>query len=711
MSDPVENVRDEALLGRFAERADREALGALVERYRDAVYDLAFRILRSESDAADATQAAFLSVLRSAKRFRGTASVRTWLYRIALNEALKLRTIRERRRRMERPISDSRPATADSERERWLAALDLEVDALPEAYRLPVLLHYYRGLSYDEAANVLECAPGTVGSRLATARERLRERLAPLGLAAAVPDLDRALRAIPASAAPPALKGSLVSLITTAVAPPAPVSFPSWATLGAVGVASAVALVALWPRGEPDLAGTVEGDAIAAPAPETSRHGDLSPETLSKLRSLGYVDQRRSGQASDESPAEAATHDLRITGVVYDRASGLPVPQVTVQLFPIWPAGPSVASIRRAVTDDAGAYSLAAIGEGPALYLVEVDPGNAYQTVAQGVLLEAQGESVERVDFAVSPGSLEEYRRLRSGLSRKLLVSVRDAARRDRTASISGTVSREDGRPAEQSVWIQLVDAGGAYWNAYRFEVYDPETGEFLVAPVPAGRFRLEATTYRDGHAILEGLEVHEGQAISGLRVVARTGEATIEGRVVDSQGRPLAGVLLASVPDALADAEGGRLPTTSSARSDLDGQFTLAHVGPPGEAVRLVLEAAGFRSSTVKGIAAGATGLILTLERIPGVRGRIVLLPDRSAVTGPVDVQILPLSPAGPARRLTLPFSPETKHLDDGRFALALDAAGSFEIRIKVAGRAEVVLPPVIVGEEEVDLREIAVE
>jgi RNA polymerase sigma-70 factor, ECF subfamily len=186
--------RDEALLARFATHGDRDAAGVLVERHQRAAYDLAFRILRVESDAADATQSAFLNLLRGAARFREGAALRTWLYRIVVNEALKLRAARERRTTVESPI-DETFAAPSPDRDRLLAALDREVDALDDAHRLPILLHYYRGLGYDEAASVLGCAPGTVGSRLAAAREKLRARLAALGVVVAVPDLESSLRA------------------------------------------------------------------------------------------------------------------------------------------------------------------------------------------------------------------------------------------------------------------------------------------------------------------------------------------------------------------------------------------------------------------------------------------------------------------------------------------------------------------------------------
>jgi RNA polymerase sigma-70 factor (ECF subfamily) len=174
---------------------DEVAFEALVRREGPRLLAVARRLLRSEDDARDAVQDAFVSALRSLPGFSGRCQVSTWLHRITVNAALmKLRT---RRRKPEDPIEDLLPRfledghharhphewrdTAEAllasheDREFVRAA----IDRLPESYRTVLLLRDIEELDTAEAAEALGVSDNVVKVRLHRARQALRTLLAP----------------------------------------------------------------------------------------------------------------------------------------------------------------------------------------------------------------------------------------------------------------------------------------------------------------------------------------------------------------------------------------------------------------------------------------------------------------------------------------------------------------------------------------------------
>lgn len=169
-----------------ARRGDRAAFGKLVRRYQRRVYGAAFRIAGNHDDARDVAQEAFVRAFRGIGSFDGRADFFTWLYRIVVNTALNQR--RRVKRRAERPLEEEilpeplqRRADGDPARElelkRLLRRVHRAVDALSEGQRAAVVLVLMEGMSYREAAEVLECSEGTVGWRVHEARTRLRQAL------------------------------------------------------------------------------------------------------------------------------------------------------------------------------------------------------------------------------------------------------------------------------------------------------------------------------------------------------------------------------------------------------------------------------------------------------------------------------------------------------------------------------------------------------
>jgi RNA polymerase sigma factor (sigma-70 family) len=165
------------------------------------VLNVCRRVLRREHDAEDAFQATFLTLARKAGAIRKRASLGGWLYQVAYRIALRAAAAPRPRPLPDEPLPD--PATPEPvcgllHRE-WRSALDEEVGRLPARYRVPFILCHLEGQTTAAAARVLGCPPGTVGTRLARARDLLRRRLARRGLG-----LPALALTPPAGAAPPA---------------------------------------------------------------------------------------------------------------------------------------------------------------------------------------------------------------------------------------------------------------------------------------------------------------------------------------------------------------------------------------------------------------------------------------------------------------------------------------------------------------------------
>lgn len=182
---------DEPALIRNAQRGDLDAFNSLVLAYQDRLFNTALRILGDEDQAADATQEAFLSAFRAIKSFRG-GSFKAWLLRMVTNACYD-----ELRRQKRRPTAALEPIGDDGEEmdtPSWLAdpsmspeseveAHELEriiqhcIQALPIEFRAVVVLADIQELNYKEVAAALKKPLGTIKSRLARARLRLRECL------------------------------------------------------------------------------------------------------------------------------------------------------------------------------------------------------------------------------------------------------------------------------------------------------------------------------------------------------------------------------------------------------------------------------------------------------------------------------------------------------------------------------------------------------
>jgi len=184
----------EAELVHELQAGSETAFDWLVTHYHAPVYNLILGMLGDTSDAADGTQEVFLKAFRGIRKFRQGSSLKTWLYRIAIREALNQK--RWFKRHLQKNVSiDAEPEEGQARFEiadacgtpfEQLAAHEIQdavqgaLQQVPEAFRCAVILRDLEGLSYEEVAEVLECSVGTVKSRILRGRRALKEILEPL---------------------------------------------------------------------------------------------------------------------------------------------------------------------------------------------------------------------------------------------------------------------------------------------------------------------------------------------------------------------------------------------------------------------------------------------------------------------------------------------------------------------------------------------------
>jgi RNA polymerase sigma-70 factor (ECF subfamily) len=176
-----EELDERALIERCRTGEDA-AFAELVERYKNLVYGLVYRLVSDRSQVDDLAQEVFLKIHRGLPYFRGEARLSTWIYRIVQNVCFQERARRpapaslddpdDRRRRIDPGRPDG--AFADLElRDR----LEKAIAQLPDQYRLLIAAHYLDGVQYEALAESLDMPLGTVKTHLYRAKRRLRELL------------------------------------------------------------------------------------------------------------------------------------------------------------------------------------------------------------------------------------------------------------------------------------------------------------------------------------------------------------------------------------------------------------------------------------------------------------------------------------------------------------------------------------------------------
>ena len=171
------------------QQGDRDAFHSLFVAYRDKVFSIAvYSSGGDRSVAEDVTQQIFVKLFTAIRQFRGDSEFTTWLYRLVVNACMDER----RRRRRLLPwgttettvamsnVSDRKPQERQYARLEISEAVRNAIAELKPKFRLPILLKYIEGLSYEEIAEVMGCSKGTVASRLNRGHSQLAKRLSHL---------------------------------------------------------------------------------------------------------------------------------------------------------------------------------------------------------------------------------------------------------------------------------------------------------------------------------------------------------------------------------------------------------------------------------------------------------------------------------------------------------------------------------------------------
>jgi RNA polymerase sigma-70 factor (ECF subfamily) len=173
-------LSDERILARFVS-GDEEALGELARRYEGLLLGLCTGMLGDRALAMEAVQETWLRVIRHSRTYDGRASVKTWVYQIAMNRCRDLGRSRSASKKRERVhhdrLQDEKKAHVIPTASPVDPRLEAAVGALEEHQRETVILCYHRGLTHRQAAEVLGVPMGTIKSRLNKALEKLRESL------------------------------------------------------------------------------------------------------------------------------------------------------------------------------------------------------------------------------------------------------------------------------------------------------------------------------------------------------------------------------------------------------------------------------------------------------------------------------------------------------------------------------------------------------
>jgi RNA polymerase sigma factor (sigma-70 family) len=346
-----DEVSDAGLVDRVRQ-GDVDAYATLVERYQSAAVRLASLVTRDAAEAEDVAQNAFIKAYYALDRFRPGASFRPWLLRIVVNEARNSLSATQRRAAVHTRIAANEPVVAGghSTEESVVAdeqrtAVLLALENLRQDDRAVLAYRYLFDMSEAEMAQALDCAPGTVKSRLSRALVRLREslsRVAPLvvipinlesWLTHGLPDIASAAH----GASRPEVVGAILQHITSPVAAGgsgAPVAGKSTTqhvvTLSAAGgvVIAVVAAVGLLlstsrepppPPTQPPVAAAVTPAPPATPAPAPSGAvvygGDLTDAQRGEL-------QQRFGAAAQAFPLQVVSRSDLVATL---QAAGLPV--------------------------------------------------------------------------------------------------------------------------------------------------------------------------------------------------------------------------------------------------------------------------------------------------------------------------------------------------------------------------------------------------
>ena len=219
----VQTKKDAELIKAYAETGDEGAFAEIVSRYGAMVYSVCFRKLVNQHDAKDASQAVFMTLVKKSCHLKEKKTLACWLYAVARQTALFMARSRVRRDKRESVAAEIMNAESHSyvgshDSETILGILDEGLSALSVGQREAVILRHLQGLSEKDAAEIAECAPGTLSKRAFDGILTLRKRLVKRGCTLGVPALIGVLATESQAAIPETLIPSLLAVPKLAAA-------------------------------------------------------------------------------------------------------------------------------------------------------------------------------------------------------------------------------------------------------------------------------------------------------------------------------------------------------------------------------------------------------------------------------------------------------------------------------------------------------------
>jgi RNA polymerase sigma factor (sigma-70 family) len=312
------DLTDRHLLERFVAARDEAAFAELVRRHGPMVLGVCRRLLADAHEAEDAFQATFLVLVHKAAAISRPELLGPWLHGVAHRIAGRARQAARRRAREREAVTmpDGDPAVEVVWRE-LRQVLDEELGRLAQKYRAPLVLVYLQGKTTEEAARLLGCPKGTVLSRLARGRDRLRDRLVRRGVVLSVWTLAMALveKAAPAAVAAGMVQAAVLTAAGKAAAGVIPATVAALAKgelqamlLSKVKVVAAVVLTL-----SVAVAGTVVGARALADKPAADKEADVKDEQKI-VGTWDVVSIEEGGQKMPEEALKGATVVLAADG-------------------------------------------------------------------------------------------------------------------------------------------------------------------------------------------------------------------------------------------------------------------------------------------------------------------------------------------------------------------------------------------------------------
>lgn len=584
------------------------------------------------------------------------------------------------------------------------------LDRLPEIYKSAILLHYSQGLSYEETAAVLGCSAGTIGSRLATARARMKELLTGSGAAALVPAWEGVLKTNSAGtpAPGPALTKQLLQIAS--VTSPAKAGVPFATAVAGAGafaaaVVAAVILISPLPGAADTRMASVAGGGALAPGVLPAADplaGELAQGQAPRVPVPPRAESRPAGAVATESMITYVVH-----GTLVHETTGKPVANAPVAIDPIYPRrvpqqkgnlfGEGI------VTDSDGKFTITVRTAGPGVYMCTAGD-RAGKLLPRQRVIEVLKSGSETITIETGPQP-EDYREKSVYYDYALLEALQRAFERDQVAFATGIIQQAGPGIVSSQMQLRVIDPDGD--TADMYTVIDYKTGRFIVGPLAAGTHHLEAVAGSDGYAVARNLQIKAGTPVKHLALTLRSGNATISGRVEDAEGRPVAGATILAVPSEIEEA-GLWIPETAKCESSADGTFQLINVGGAGDTLRLSATLGNYRDAKLAQVSAGSNSVVLKLVKNPFLKCKVISKATGKPPEGHFSMGVSLQSAARIRTKSSFQTMEAGSSYDsrDGSLGRTLYGTGSAEVTIETIITGKVLARRTIeIGDSDIDL------